>query len=266
MLRPYLAIARRSFQRALEYRFELWAEFILNLLFMYVYACLWRALYAQRAQVGGYTLKEMLTYIVVSQTLLTFNFTLRLPGVLSEKMRSGAISMDLMKPVDFQFLTIAEGTGTSLHTLLFNMVPKFLVFYFLLHISAPASVVAGLAFALSVALGYAVLSATQFAVAATALHIVDTRGVNALVTWVVNWLFAGYFVPLSFYPAVMQKIAAALPFQCTVSTPTLIYTGQLSGYALLTALGLQVVWVAALLLVGRAILLAGRARLAVQGG
>jgi ABC-2 type transport system permease protein len=263
---PYLAIARRSFQRALEYRVEFWAEFLINLLFMYIYACLWRALYAHRTSASGYTLQQMLTYIIVAQTLLTFNFTLRLPGILTEKVRSGAISTDLIKPVDFQFLTLAEGLGTSAHTVLFNMLPKFFLFYFLLHTSAPPTFAHGLAFLVSVALGYGVLAATQFAVAATALHIVETRGVNALVTWVVNWLFAGYFVPLTFYPALMQRIAMALPFQCTVYVPTLIYSGRLSGPDLLSGLGLQALWLVALVFLGRAILLAGRARLAIQGG
>ena len=49
-------------------------ELFINVLFMLVYVYLWKALYTGRTSVEGYDLNRILTYIVVSQTLLTFHF------------------------------------------------------------------------------------------------------------------------------------------------------------------------------------------------
>ena len=73
----YLGFAKRGFQRAITYRFQFWTELVINLLFMYIYLCVWRALYTGRASVGGYGRGQLFTYIIVSQTLITFQFTIR---------------------------------------------------------------------------------------------------------------------------------------------------------------------------------------------
>ena len=58
-------------------------------------------------------------------------------------------------------------------------------------------------------------------------------------------LFSGYFLPLEFYPAFLAKVAAVLPFRAIIYFPTAIYTGQLIGESLVTALLIQLTWVAA---------------------
>lgn len=77
MMKKYLAFTAKAFQRTLTYRFELWMELFINVLFMLIYVYLWKALYTGQTSVEGYDLNGILTYIVVSQTLLTFTFTLR---------------------------------------------------------------------------------------------------------------------------------------------------------------------------------------------
>src|SRR5947209_16909943 len=95
----YLGFAQRGFQRAITYRFQFWAEFLVNLLFMYVYLSLWRALYTGRSAVAGYGRPQLLTYIVVSQTLITFQFTIRAWSVLEQKVRTGEVVIDLLRPM-----------------------------------------------------------------------------------------------------------------------------------------------------------------------
>jgi hypothetical protein len=45
-MEAYLGFARRAFQRAITYRFQFWTELVINILFMYIFVCMWRALYA----------------------------------------------------------------------------------------------------------------------------------------------------------------------------------------------------------------------------
>jgi viologen exporter family transport system permease protein len=265
-MEAYLGFARRGFQRAITYPFQVWAELGINLLFMYIYVCLWRALYAGRDSVIGYDRRQMLTYIVVAQTLITFQFTIRTANTIEAKIRSGEVVIDLMRPIDFQATLLATGFGTALHTLLTNMGPKFALFAIMGVVGPPASPAALLLFALSAVLGFVILFDVEFLIGITAFWLVEVRGLYAAVMWGLNSFLSGYFVPLEFYPPWLAALARALPFQAITYTPSALYTGTLAGPTALAALLAQAAWVAALLGAGRLLFRTAYRRLVVQGG
>jgi ABC-2 type transport system permease protein len=265
-MKKYLAFTAKAFQRTLTYRFELWMELFINVLFMLVYVCLWKALYTGQTSVEGYDLNGILTYIVVSQTLLTFTFTLRVARIIEDKVRTGEVVTDLMKPVDFQLMTLATAAGTSTHTALFNMLPKFLLFYGVFELSLPGEPLTVLLFIISVVLGYVILFSLEFIIGIFAFWLVEIRGIYFIIIWGLSLLFSGYFLPLEFYPALLAKIAAVLPFRAIIYFPTAIYTGQATGGALITALLIQLTWVVVLMGLGRLGYRAAFRKLVVQGG
>jgi ABC-2 type transport system permease protein len=265
-MKKYLAFTAKAFQRTLTYRFELWMELFINVLFMLVYVCLWKALYTGQTSVEGYDLNGILTYIVVSQTLLTFTFTLRVARIIEDKVRTGEVVTDLMKPVDFQLMTLATAAGTSTHTALFNMLPKFLLFYGVFGLSLPGEPLTVLLFIISVVLGYVILFSLEFIIGIFAFWLVEIRGIYFIIIWGLSLLFSGYFLPLEFYPALLAKIAAVLPFRAIIYFPTAIYTGQATGGALITALLIQLTWVVVLMGLGRLGYRAAFRKLVVQGG
>ena len=266
MMKTYLAFAQKAFQKTLTYRFELWVELFINVLFMLIYVYLWKALYTGRESVEGYDLNGILTYIIVSQTLLTFNFTLRTARIIEEKVRTGEVVTDLMKPVDFQLMMLGTAAGTSFHTMLFNMLPKFLLFYVILSISLPPSILAVCIFIFSVILGYVILFSIEFLIGILAFWIVEIRGIYYTVTWGISWLLSGYFLPLEFYPNFLAKIAAVLPFRAVIYFPTAIYVGRLTGQDVISAILIQFIWVIALMCLGRLGYRAAFRKLVIQGG
>ena len=265
-MRKYLAFSTKAFQRTLAYRFELWMELAINVLFMLIYVYLWKALYTDRTSVEGYDLNGILTYIVISQTLLTFVFTLRIARIIQAKMRAGEIATDLMKPIDFQMMTLATAVGTSIHTLLFNMLPKVILFYAIFKLSLPPSLLTVALFILSAVLGYVILFSIEFIIGICAFWLVEIYGIYAPVIWGLHMLFSGYFLPLEFYPAFLSKVSEALPFRAIIYIPTSLYTGQLAGRNLVVALLIQLAWAVALMGIGRLGYRAAFRKLVVQGG
>lgn len=250
----------------LTYRFELWVELFINVLFMLIYVCLWKALYTGRSAVEGYDLTRILTYIVVSQTLLSLHFTLRIARVIEEKVRTGEVVTDLMKPVDFQFMLLATGVGRSLHTVLFNMLPKLLLFYGGLNLLLPRSILTVVFFVISVMLGFVILFNIEFLIGIFAFWVVEIRGIYFAVIWGISWFFSGYFLPLEHYPALLAKIAEYLPFQAIIYSPTAIYVGGITGAAVARVLLIQLFWTVGLIGLGRLVYRAGLRKLAIQGG
>ena len=265
-MKKYLVFAAKAFQRTLTYRFELWMELFVNVLFMLIYVYLWKALYTDQRSVAGYDLNRILTYIVISQTLLTFNFTLPVARIVEEKVRTGEVVTDLMKPIDFQLMTLATAAGTSAHTLLFNMLPKVILFHVIFNLSLPPSFLTVVLFILSVVLGYVILFSIQFIIGSLAFWLVEIRGINTFVVWGLSMLFSGYFLPLEFYPTFLAKVAEVLPFRAIIYTPTALYVGQLTGSSLVSAQLIQLTWAIVLMGLGRIGYRAAFRKLVVQGG
>jgi ABC-2 type transport system permease protein len=262
----YVGFAQRGFQRAISYRFQFWSELLINLLFMYVYVCLWRALYTGHGAVAGYGRHQLLTYIVVSQTLITFQFTVGAWRIIEAKVRSGEVAIDLVRPVDFQGMMLATAAGTAVHTLLTNMLPKFALFAAAGVVGRPASALATALFPISAALGFLVLLGIEFLIGVSAFWLVEVRGVYSVVMWGFAGLLSGYFLPLEFFPRWLAAIAHALPFPAMVYTPAAVYAGSIAGTAALGAVLGQLAWVVVLMGAGRVLFGIAHRRLLVQGG
>lgn len=265
-MRAFFALTGKSFQRAIAYRVAFWTELVINFCFMYLNVCLWQALTRDSGAVAGYQPAAMLTYVIVAQTILTLQFTVRVVWEVEARVRTGAIAYDLLRPVDFQTAMLATSLGPALHTLLFNMIPKILVFAAAGLVAPPPSAAAALAFTVSLILGFFVQFGIEVLVGLSAFWLIEIQGVHAFVVWGLSWLCSGYFLPLDLYPDWLAAIARALPFQAIVYTPSAIWVGRISGGAVLIALAQQAAWAAALLLGGRALFGAARRRLVVQGG
>jgi viologen exporter family transport system permease protein len=265
-MEAYLGFARREFQRSIMYQLQFWAELGINLLFMYIYVCLWRTLYIGREAVAGYDRRHLLTYIIVSQTVLTFQFTVRTVSSIEGKVRSGEIALELMRPVDFQGMMLATAAGAVLHTLLFNIAPKFVLFALAGVVGPPVSPLALGLFVVSTVLGILILFGISFLIGVAAFWLVEVRGLYAAVMWGMATFLSGYFLPLEFYPGWLAPIARALPFQGMVYAPTVIYTGAAAGASAMPVLLGQLAWVVILIGGGRLLFRAAHRRLAVQGG
>jgi ABC-2 type transport system permease protein len=261
----FVTIAAKSFRRQLAYRAAFWTELVINFIFLVLYVCLWTALMGERAAVAGYDRREVLTYIVVAQTVMTTEFTLRTWREIETKVRTGAIVIDLMRPIDFQVASLATAAGTSLHTVLFNMVPKLVVFGAAGVLAAP-SPAAAILFPVSLALSVMVRFGIEFLIGLSAFWLIEVRGLQMFVSWGIGPLFSGFFAPLDMYPAWLAAIGRALPFQAIVYAPAAVWSGGVAGGAALRAVSTQAAWALGLALAGHAMLAVARRRVVAQGG
>ena len=78
--------------------------------------------------------------------------------------------------------------------------------------------------------------------------------------------FSGQFVPLWLFPGLLGKVAYILPFRSILFTPLSIYIGVLSGGEITQAIGLQLLWLAILLIISRWLWERVQMRIVSQGG
>ncbi|MCL6450654.1 MAG: ABC-2 family transporter protein [Acetobacteraceae bacterium] len=263
-MRKYVELARRSFLRQRMYRVNFWLEFPATLLRMVLLVCLWRALYGRLPQAGGLTLPQMTTYALVALALRS-TYEFELEPLVEERVHSGQIAVDLLRPVPFQLYLLADVAGTNLSHLLFRLLPLGLVTVVGFGALLPPSWAQAGWFLLAAVLGFFILFNFFYLVSLAAFWVVNVfafyLGSRLIITF-----FSGAVVPLWFFPPWLEAVARWLPFQFAYQFPVSVYLGRVTGPALVQGLLLQAGWGLALALVGRAVWGLGCRKVVLHGG
>ena len=263
-MRLYWELAVRGFQRAAAYRSAALAGAITNTFFGLLRAYVFIALYQTRSQVGGYDLRDALTFTFVTQGMAAL-VEMWAWWRIAETVRTGQVATDLARPFDYEFCWLAQDFGRAAFQFLFRSVPPFLVGAAVFGMLLPPTIWHWLALVPSLALAVTISFAWRFMLNLSAFWLLDYRGVAGL-AGLVALLLSGFLVPVAMFPDAARTAVYLTPFASFVAVPIDIFLGKASGVELFPLLGLQAFWAAAMLLLGRLVLNAALRKLVVQGG
>ncbi len=263
-MRLYLELARKSFQRQVAYRGATLGGLSANLFFGILRVQVLVAVFAGRAEVAGWSMRDAATYIGLTQALIAF---VALWGWFDmvKSIKSGEVASDLARPFDYQGFWLGQDAGRAAYQLVARGGVMLILFWLMYRISFPSSPTAWLLTAASLGGAWILSFGWRFLVSTAAFWATDAAGVARLLFFFM--LFpAGFLVPLDFMPQWLADLCRATPFAGMVDTPVVIYLGQVSGSEALVRIGWQLAWAAALLVAGRRATDAGRRKLVIQGG
>jgi ABC-2 type transport system permease protein len=262
----FLGFARQAFTASAMYRFEFWMQLVGNLISMYGVYWLWNTLYLQSPGYFSTSLEQMLTYAMLAMILDVILRPANLPRYyINDAMRTGAIQMDLLRPLDFTFHLLARSSGQLIFSVLTQGLLAFLLGAFFLGLRPPASLVHVLLFLPSLILAFLVGFGLNFLIGMISIYTIQAERI-AWVYYAVLRFLSGQMVPLWYFPAFLAQIAVLLPFHSMVGIPLSIYIGRLSMAEAVNALAVQALWAGALLGLGRLVWRQAYTRLTVQGG
>lgn len=266
-LSPVLrGFVRVGLQKTLAYRVEHWARLVNAAVKVGTIVVVWQTLYSaapDRFPVGR---AEMITYAVLGMMLSeVFDWWNGPHYYLSERIREGTITGDLLRPVSLPVQLFAIWLGETVGTVVTVSIPVMIVTILVTDIAGPAGAVAGGSFVVSLVMSYTVLFCCSFLVGMIVLKTLNLLGIMHVYHAVLT-LFTGFWIPLWFFPGPLLAVANVLPFKAIFFTPLAIYVGYLHGTDLLWALTQQAGWLVVGLLAVRWAWSAMRRRLVVQGG
>lgn len=254
-------------RQRMHFRFDFIMTLISTLMFSVMYYMLWKAIYSYAA---GMVLpwQQLITYVMIGQAI---NFARWSPAEraptyeTAERVRTGDIALDLIRPVDFQMQRFLEAFGFFVVEMLWVNVPAMLLLILVLGISPPADIYAAIGFALSLTIGFLVAFSLNSIVMMISFLTTNTFGVQLVKRAIVD-IFAGTLIPFEFFPVWLKSIVDYLPFQSMAYIPLSIYTGKLSGAAMLQALGEQIIWALIMIGISRLLWMRAAKRLSINGG
>ncbi|MEV6490668.1 ABC-2 family transporter protein [Actinoplanes sp. NPDC051633] len=263
----FRAISRSGFRRWSTYRQATIAGAFTNVVFGFVrcYVLLAVADAAVGNKAAGYDARQLATYVWVGQGLLS---VVAIWGWtdLADRIRTGDVAADLIRPVHPVVSYLAADLGRAGHAVLARFFPPLIVGMIFFPLYAPQRWGTIPLFALSVLLAVIVCFGCRFLVNATAYWAHDARG--ALFFWTLSsGVLAGLYFPLRLLPDWLALLLyVGTPFPSLLQVPSDVLTER-DGPALQAGLvGLQAIWCVALLALCALVQKRAERRLVVQGG
>lgn len=265
----YYNFARLAFLKFLAYRLRYYTGVITYTIFVAGNYFLFSAIYQSHpdgpaALIGGLTLQQMVSYVILSWIGRSFYFN-NIDRTLSGLVTNGDIAMQLLKPFHMQTVMLSESLGEALFRLLLFTLPITVVVVPLFHLQTPPEPALYGWTVLSFLLALVINSQIGFLVGCLAFYLKNIIGVIRAKMVVMEFL-TGVLIPFSFFPEWVQHAVTWLPFQAISYIPVTIYLGLRTGDALRNALLLQVVWAIGLLLLGRIVFNRSVRAVTLQGG
>ncbi|GBR05315.1 ABC transporter permease [Gluconobacter cerinus] len=271
-IKPYVTSFVLQWKIGLRYRLAVLAGLVAQMWFGAISLMAYAAVYHHAPGVDApMTLRQAMTYTWIQQSLFTLLPLGCLPAI-GEAAKSGAIVYDLLRPVDLWNWWLSA----SLARLLGNAIPRAVL---LAAVAGPLAALVGLngwSLAPPASLWAAILALCSFILGAFISasivmwwNIVTARTLSPLGTYAVGTplavLLSGMLLPLPLYPDWARELLLFQPFAGISDIPIRLYMGMAIPGGVLTALGIQCFWLAALTLVGRFWMHRTISRMEVQG-
>lgn len=261
----YLAFLAIAFQTRLAYRGQVWASVFGDLVQVFARIAIWMSLYAGVDSAGGVSLKEMITYAIFSSVLLSGWSWTGFVNLIGSQIKTGDVAVFLLKPLNYPLMLLAGECGKMLFRLLTVVLPVSLVVGLIYGVLPAASVFHGAMAAAFFVLGFAILFLLATIAGLLAFWLMTVFSLE----WMLQALlliFAGWFVPLWFFPAPAAAIIAKLPFAYTAYHPMAVYLGKLDVETTLWTFAVGLGWAALLAAIAAWLWSRARRRIVVQGG
>jgi ABC-2 type transport system permease protein len=262
----YLALAVAGFRRHATYRQAMAAAIFTNSVFGFLRcAALLAVAGANAGRVAGYDEARLITFVWVGQGLIGV-VLIWSPTELADRIRTGDVIADLLRPIDLVWQHLAADLGRAGLAVFTRLLGPIAVGSLFFPLFWPRRLLTYPLFVCSIALATVVCFGCRYLVNAAAYWLLDARG--PLTAWtLVSGLLGGLFFPLWFLPrALALFLVIGTPFPSTIQLPLDILVERGSAAQQAALLCVQAGWVVAMLALCRWVQRLGERKLVAQGG
>lgn len=224
------AIAWATLKEWAAYRSHMMVSIFVGPIYFLVQYFIWDAMFENRHTLNGFTLEEMLVYYGAMSviTYLTFDFA---DWNLQMLIRTGKYTTFILRPISHRFFALSQKIGHRTLGFFLEFLPVLLIYLFIFKINLiPPEPFWAI---VSVMLGFLMTFLLNYCIGLTAFWLTNADGIRRIFL-LIRDLTAGMFVPLTFFPDIVQMILFFLPFQFMLYVPVQVFIGnyELAGFSL----------------------------------
>lgn len=267
-MKKYISFFRLRLVTGLQYRTAAMAGMVTQFFWGFMEIMVFHAFYEVDPSAYPMTMGATASYVWLQQAFLTFFGAWMFEGEIFDVINNGNLAYELCRPIHIYDMWFARSVAHRLARALLRCIPILFVAAFLPEgygLGLPASGTAFVWFLVTLCFGLLVMVSLNMLVYVCSLFTVSGDGLRILFCSVVE-IFSGQVIPLPFFPEKVQRVLELNPFASMGNVPFRIYGGDLTGQEMTRAVTIQVIWLAALVLLGRLLAARGEKRAVVQGG
>lgn len=215
----YLKFISMSFQRSLAYRVDYYMAILNAFLYIFIFSSVWNVVIPEEGMTGGITRESMTAYAVLS-TLIKASFG-RNESLLSQKVKSGEIAVDLMKPYYFPLMYLADTIGATLFQVFARAIPLLVFCIFLFHIRLPVDGMVLVRFLPVYVFSFLAFFLLSFFISSLSFFFVEVFPFYILYFALIT-LASGAIIPIDFFPESMSNLLDWTPFPYLFYYPTML--------------------------------------------
>ncbi len=267
-MKMYLSVFRIRFLNNLQYRAVVIAHILTRFAWGFMEILALSAFYNASPAAFPMEFSQTVSYIWMQQILLLVFSVVFSDGEISSSIESGSIAYELVRPMSLYGRWFAQSAANRISVTALHCAPALLIAFVVpepYRMSLPPNVELFGLFLLSTALALCVVVAFAMLMYVTMFYTLSHRGVRIIVTALTTFLSGGV-IPLPFFPAPVLAVVEVLPFAAMQNMPLRIYSGNIAGADAIKGIAFQIVWFAALLLIGQLAMRRALKKVIVQGG
>lgn len=253
-------LLRIGFQQQSTYAWATVISSLVGTIYAFLYLALWQAVTPAEGA-PPYTSEMLREMVVMTQLLITV--TLFLPAGLGIQnlVRTGALAVELARPISFRWATLSRSAGQLLHLALYRCLPIALVLVVSVGLPRPASGIRLVGALLGLGLGIYTALTAYYIMGLSSLWTGQIRWVHWLYASISQFLCGGW-IPFEVLPSWLRPIAFYSPMAAQVGHTIRLYQGIGGIEALLLPVG----WALVLGLLARQMTRSALGRVEIQGG
>ncbi|HLO03095.1 MAG TPA: ABC-2 family transporter protein [Symbiobacteriaceae bacterium] len=253
-------LIRIGFQQQSSYAWATVISGLVGTLYAFLYLALWQAV-APAEGAPPYSRTMLGEMVVLTQILGAVALFLPAGLGVHQSVRTGALAVELARPISFYGATISRAAGQLLHLALFRCLPIALVLGISVGLPKPASGLRLAGALLSLGFGIYCALALHFLMGLSALWTGQIRWVHWLFMSITQFLSGGW-IPFEVLPTWLRPIAFYSPMASQMGHAVRLYQGIGGSEALL----LPLLWAIILSALVHVMTRAALRQVEIQGG
>lgn len=267
-MKAYFSVFKMRIINGFQYRTAALAGAATQFFWGFMYIMIYEAFYQNAALNQPISLNQLVDYIWLQQAFIVFIALWFRDSEIFSLITGGNIAYELCRPCGIYGFWYAKLIAQRISGALLRCSPILIIVFLLPEpygLSMPPSITAMILFTVTLLLGLLVLVSISMFIYISVFVTMSPVG-SLLMIGVLGEFFAGMIIPIPLMPAWLQKIAYFLPFRLASDLPFRVYSGNIPVNEATLSIFIQIIWLAVLVLSGRALLGKALKKVVVQGG
>jgi ABC-2 type transport system permease protein len=259
-------IAKTQIQLSFVYRINYIFGILSSFLTVFASYCIWSSIYTNNPRSGlEFNLNQILLYSTVGVGIRITTQT-GVIGYIQNMVSTGAISVELLKPISLQLRVLFRDVGIIIRRLIFEFLVIFVISILIFRIKLDdITIQNSLFFIVLIILGFIIVFFMDYMISMMSFWVTQLWGFNFAKNQILT-VFSGALIPLWVYPKSLKTIIEFTPFPYIYGFPLEALIKGITLERLLEILLIDALWICSFFVIGRILWMRGSKRIFVEGG